>query len=67
MGLREQASNIAQRTQDLGSKDLHSSPGTASELVRFKSLNQTLPVNWGEYLPQVDMKNSVCENHLQNV
>ena len=45
MGLREQASSIAQRTQDLGSKDVHSSPGTGSELVRFKSLN-TKPYLW---------------------
>ena len=45
MGLGEQARGIAQRTQDLGSKDLHSSAGTASELVRFKSLN-TKPYLW---------------------
>ena len=34
---------MVQRTQDLGSKDLHSSPGTVSELVMFKPLNFTKP------------------------
>ena len=46
MGLRGQASSIVQRTQDLGSKDLHSCPGTASELVMFKSLNFTKAYLW---------------------
>ena len=43
MGLREQASSMVQKTQDLGSKDLYPSPGTVSELVMFKSLNFIKP------------------------